>query len=151
MENENHQEFMGEALRLARIAYQQDEVPVGAIIVLNGEVIAGAYNQKEKTQDPTAHAEILAIKEACARLYSWHLDGATLYVTLEPCPMCAYAAIQARIKRLVFGARDPKAGAAGSVINIFEKKLFNHDVEIIGGILADECGTLLKKFFQDRR
>ena len=151
MEDENCQLIMEEALQLARQAFCAQEVPVGAVITLNGEVLARAYNQKERTNDPTAHAEVLAIREACAKLNSWHLDGATMYVTLEPCPMCAYAAIQARLKKLVFGARDPKAGAAGSVINIFEKKLFNHEVEIVGDILADECGTLLKKFFQDRR
>ncbi len=151
MEDENCQMIMEEALQLAQQAFYAQEVPVGAVITLNGEVLARAYNQKERTNDPTAHAEILAIREACAKLNSWHLDGATMYVTLEPCPMCAYAAIQARLKKLVFGARDPKAGAAGSVINIFEKKLFNHEVEIVGDVLTDECGTLLKKFFQDRR
>ena len=142
---------MEEALQLAKLAFQADEVPVGATIVLNDEVIASTYNQKERTNDPTAHAEILAIREACAKLNSWHLDAATMYVTLEPCPMCAYAVIQARIKKLVFGAYDPKAGGAGSVVNIFKKKLFNHEVEIVGGVLEEECSLLLKKFFQNRR
>jgi tRNA(adenine34) deaminase len=146
-----NQKMMREALQLAEKAYKQNEVPVGALIVLEGRIIARAFNQKEKLQDPTAHAEILAIQEACRYLNSWHLDNATIYVTLEPCPMCAYAIIQARIKNLVFGTGDPKAGAAGSVVNLFQKKLFNHDVEVIGGILEKECGALLKKFFQNKR
>ncbi len=146
-----HQEMMKEALGLAWEAYDCEEVPVGALIVLNGQIIARSYNQKEKFQDPTAHAEILALRKACASVNSWHLENAIMYVTLEPCPMCAYAIIQARLKRLVFGACDPKAGAAGSVINIFEKKLFNHEVEVFGGILEEECGAILKKFFLDRR
>lgn len=138
-------------LSLAKQAFCEEEVPVGALIVSGEQILSQAYNQKEKLQDPTAHAEILALREACARAGSWYLDDATMYVTLEPCPMCAYALIQARVKRLVFGAYDPKAGAAGSVINIFKKKLFNHEVEVIGGILEEECGELLKKFFQNRR
>jgi len=146
-----NQKMMQIALSLAKQAYFKEEVPVGALIVSGEEVISQAYNQKEKLHDPTAHAEILALREACARTGSWHLDDATIYVTLEPCPMCAYALIQARVKRLVFGAYDPKAGAAGSVINIFKKKLFNHEVEVIGGVLEEECGELLKKFFQNRR
>jgi len=146
-----NQKMMQIALSLAKQAYFKEEVPVGALIVSGEEVISQAYNQKEILQDPTAHAEILALREACARTGSWHLDDATIYVTLEPCPMCAYALIQARVKRLVFGAYDPKAGAAGSVINIFKKKLFNHEVEVIGGVLEEECGELLKKFFQNRR
>ncbi|MDD3641328.1 MAG: nucleoside deaminase, partial [Atribacterota bacterium] len=112
VENIN-QEMMKKALRLARKAYEQEEVPVGALIVLNNKVISHAFNEKERLQDPSAHAEILAIRKACRYLKSWHLDDAIMYVTLEPCPMCAYAIIQARIKRLVFGASDVKAGAAG--------------------------------------
>jgi len=150
VENIN-QEMMKKALRLARKAYEQEEVPVGALIVLNNKVISHAFNEKERLQDPSAHAEILAIRKACRYLKSWHLDDAIMYVTLEPCPMCAYAIIQARIKRLVFGASDVKAGAAGSVVNLFKKNLFNHSVEIKGGILEEECGALLKNFFQERR
>ena len=146
-----NQSMMKTALRLAWEAFSKEEVPVGAIIVLNGQIIAQAFNQKEILQDPTAHAEILVIQEACRQLKSWHLDNASMYVTLEPCPMCSYAIIQARLKRLVFGAYDPKAGAAGSVVNIFKEKLFNHDVEVIGGILEEECGAVLKKFFQSKR
>jgi tRNA(adenine34) deaminase len=150
IENIN-QKMMQLALNLAKKAFHKEEVPVGALIVLEDRIISQSYNQKETLHDPTAHAEILALREGCARLNSWHLDDATIYVTLEPCPMCAYALIQARVKRLVFGAYDPKAGAAGSVINIFKKRLFNHEVEVIGGILEEECGELLKKFFQNRR
>jgi len=146
-----NQKMMREALQLAEKAYKQNEVPVGALIVLEGRIIARAFNQKEKLQDPTAHAELLAIRKACRYLNNWHLDEATLYVTLEPCPMCAFAIIQARIKRLVFGASDSKAGAAGSVVNLFEKKLFNHDVEVISGILKDDCARPLKEFFKNRR
>ena len=143
--------MMNEALQLAWESYYQEEVPVGALIVWNGQIISRAYNQKEKLHDPTAHAEILALREACHDRNSWHLEDAVMYVTLEPCPMCAYALIQARMKSVVFGAHDPKAGAAGSVVNLFEKKLFNHEVEVIGGILAEECGAVLKKFFLNRR
>jgi tRNA(adenine34) deaminase len=149
--NINNQSMMKKALHQAQKAYDQEEVPVGALIVLENRIIARAFNQKEKLQDPTAHAEILTIQEACRYLNSWHLDNATIYVTLEPCPMCAYAIIQARIKTLVYGASDNKTGAAGSVINLFEKKLFNHDVEVIGGILEEECSFVLKKFFQNKR
>ena len=146
-----NQVMMKKALLLAWKAFLQDEVPVGAIIVLNGQIIARTFNQKESVQDPTAHAEILGIQQSCRYLNSWHLNNAEMYVTLEPCPMCSYAIIQARFKRLVFGAYDPKTGAAGSIINLFEKKLFNHDVEVTGGILAEECGGLLRKFFQNKR
>jgi len=150
VENTN-QKMMQLALNLAKKAFHKEEVPVGALIVFEDRIISRSYNQKETLHDPTAHAEIIALREACNRLNSWHLDDATIYVTLEPCPMCAYAIIQARIKRLVFGAHDPKAGAAGSVINIFKKGLFNHDVEVIGDVLADECGAILKEFFQNKR
>lgn len=150
VENIN-QKMMREALQLAEKAYKQNEVPVGALIVLEGRIIAQAFNQKENLQDPTAHAEILAIQKACKHLDSWHLDNTTMYITLEPCPMCAYAIIQARLKRVVFGAYDFKAGAAGSVVNLFQRRLFNHDVELIGGILEEESAALLRKFFQQRR
>jgi len=146
-----NQRMMKEALQLAWKAFNQEEVPVGALIVLEDKIIARALNQKEKLQDPTAHAEILAIRKACKYLNSWHLEDGIMYVTLEPCPMCSYAIIQARLKCLVFGAYDPKAGAAGSVVNLFQEKLFNHDVEVIGGILEEECGAVLKKFFQNKR
>jgi tRNA(adenine34) deaminase len=146
-----NQTMMKEALQLAWKAFKQEEVPVGALIVLEDKIIARAYNKKEALQDPTAHAEILAIREACRFSKSWHLEDAIMYVTLEPCPMCSYAIIQARLKRLVFGAYDPKAGAAGSVVNLFQEKLFNHKIEVIGGVLEEECGMVLKEFFHNRR
>lgn len=142
---------MGEALKEARKAFDIDEVPVGAVIVKDGSIIARAYNTREMSQDATAHAEILAIKKACEAMGSWRLIGCTLYVTLEPCPMCAGAIILARLDRVVFGAWDPKAGAAGSVVNLFEVERFNHHPEVISGVLAEECGALLKEFFRQKR
>ncbi len=133
------------------MAYDLAEVPIGAVLVKDGEVIARACNLKEELGDPTAHAEILALKEGAARLGGWRLSGATLYVTLEPCPMCAGAMLQARIDRVVFGAWDPKAGAAGSLLNVLEFPLFNHRVEVLGGILEDECAAMLKSFFRRLR
>ena len=142
---------MQEALKEAEIAYSRQEVPVGAVIVYQNKIIARAHNRKEELQDPTAHAEILAIHQAAKHLESWHLEDTTLYATLEPCPMCAYAMLQARIKRLVFGTADPKAGAAGSIINIVKDKRFNHQLEVKKGVLKEECHLILQKFFQERR
>jgi tRNA(adenine34) deaminase len=144
-------DLMQEALKEAEIAYLHKEVPVGAVIVYQNKIIARAHNQKEELQDPTAHAEILAIHQAVEYLESWHLEDTTLYVTLEPCPMCAYAMLQARIRRLIFGANDPKAGAVGSIINIVQDKRFNHQLEVKKGILKEECSLILQKFFQERR
>ena len=144
-------DLMKEALREAKIAYSHQEVPVGAVIVYQNKIIARAHNQKEELQDSTAHAEILAIQKAAKHLGSWHLEDIDLYVTLEPCPMCAYAMLQARIKRLIFGTPDPKAGAAGSIINILQDKRFNHQIEVVGGVLKKECSLILQKFFQERR
>ncbi|SHM72263.1 tRNA(adenine34) deaminase [Caldanaerovirga acetigignens] len=138
-------------MKEARKAFDIDEVPVGAVIVKDGSIIARAYNTREMSQDATAHAEILAIKKACEAMGSWRLIGCTLYVTLEPCPMCAGAIILARLDRVVFGAWDPKAGAAGSVVNLFEVERFNHHPEVISGVLAEECGALLKEFFRQKR
>ena len=143
--------LMKEALKEAKIAYSLQEIPVGAIIVCNNRIIARAHNRKEELQDPTAHAEILALQKATRYLGTWHLENATLYVTLEPCPMCAYAMLQARMRRLVFGASDPKTGAAGSVINITQNKKFNHQIEITKNILNKECSQILKNFFLERR
>ena len=140
--------FMKKALEEARLAFEKGEVPVGAVIVKDGEIIARAHNLKETLFDATAHAELLAIRQACEFLRNWRLVGCELYTTLEPCPMCAGAAILARVKRVVFGAYDPKAGAAGSVINLFEDKRFNHRVEAVGGILAEESLQLLQPFFK---
>jgi tRNA(adenine34) deaminase len=144
-------ELMQEALREAEIAYSHQEVPIGAVIVCQNKIIARTYNRKEELQDPTAHAEILALQEAARYLGSWHLEEIDLYVTLEPCPMCAYAMLQARIKRLIFGTPDPKAGAAGSIINIVQDKRFNHQIEVVSGVLEQECSLILQKFFQERR
>jgi len=149
--NDKDISLMKEALKEAEIAYSRQEVPVGAVIVYQNKIIARAHNQKEELQDPTAHAEILAIQQAAKYLGSWHLEDIDLYVTLEPCPMCAFAMLQARINKLIFGTSDPKAGAAGSIINIVQDKRFNHQIEVVSGILEKECGLILQKFFQERR
>lgn len=142
---------MQEALRLAREASARGEVPVGAVVVLDGEVIASAANEKELRNDATAHAEMLALKRAAEHLGYWRLTDATLYVTLEPCSMCAGAMIQARLGRLVFGAVDPKAGAAGSVLDILDHPGLNHQVKVKSGVLAEECGQVLTEFFESKR
>ncbi|HAV20417.1 MAG: tRNA adenosine(34) deaminase TadA [Firmicutes bacterium] len=147
----NDETFMHRALLEAKKAYLKGEVPVGAVITLDGQVIARAHNRREELQDPTAHAEILAIREAAAKLRSWRLVGATIYVTLEPCPMCAGALVLARIGRLVYGAADPKSGAAGSVMNLVNHEVLNHRVSVTSGILEDECSALLKQFFSELR
>ncbi|MHC4883756.1 MAG: tRNA adenosine(34) deaminase TadA [Planctomycetota bacterium] len=143
--------MMGRALSQAQRAYEQGEVPVGAVIAIGGEVIGCAYNQRESLQDPTAHAEVLAITQAAAALESWRLEGATLYVTLEPCAMCAGAIVLARIERLVFGAWDPKAGACGSVLDVVGCEALNHRVEVESGVMAEACGGILSEFFAERR
>ena len=143
--------FMQEAIKEAEKAAELDEVPIGAVIVKDNEIISRAHNLRETLQDATAHAEILAIRQACKTVGSWRLTDCTLYVTLEPCPMCAGAAILSRLKKVVFGAKDPKGGACGSLINILSDERFNHQPEVTGDVLADECGDILKKFFQDKR
>ena len=143
--------FMGLALDLAREAGAAGEVPVGALIVLDGEVVGRGCNQPIGRHDPTAHAEIIALRDAATRLGNYRLPGATLYVTLEPCAMCAGAIMQARIGRVVFGARDPKTGAAGSVIDLFAESRLNHHASVVGGVLAEPCGSLLSGFFAARR
>lgn len=143
--------FMGEALRQARIARQHGEVPCGAVIVRNGEIIARAYNQVESLKDATAHAEMLAITQAEAFLDDWRLVDCTLYVTKEPCPMCAGAIVHVRLQRVVFGCADPKGGAAGGAINLLQMEGLNHHSEITGGVRAAECAELLREFFQSRR
>lgn len=127
------------------------EVPIGAVIVQNDEVIASAYNLRETEQRSVAHAELLAIDEACKKLGTWRLEDATLYVTLEPCPMCAGAIILSRVKRVVFGAYDPKGGCAGTLLNLLEFEKFNHQAEVVGGMLEEECGSLLTTFFRELR
>jgi len=143
--------FMKKALEEARKAFDKDEVPVGAVIVRNGEIIAAAHNCRELSKDATAHAEILAIREACEVLGGWRLIGCDMYVTLEPCSMCSGAILQARIERLFIGAMDPKGGAAGSMLNLFEDYHFNHKTEVVKGILEDECSRILKEFFKRKR
>ena len=143
--------YMELALKEARKAYKKDEVPVGAIIVKSGKVIAKAYNQKEKKQNPTKHAEIIAIEKACKKLKTWHLDDCILYVTLEPCLMCAGAIIQSRIKKVVYAASSEKFGYIESIDNVFNNKKNNHLVEIEKGICKKESQELLKKFFKQKR
>jgi tRNA(adenine34) deaminase len=146
-----HETFMRAALAEARLAAEEDEVPIGAVIVHNQRIIAAAHNQREQLQDPTAHAEMLAITQAAASLASWRLERCTLYVTLEPCPMCAGAIVQARIPWLVYGADDPKAGAARSLYQLLDDARLNHRVETTAGVVAAECGQLLSEFFQAQR
>ena len=142
---------MAIALDEARAALVHGDVPVGAVIIRNGEVVARRHNEREKTNDPTAHAEVLALRDAAAAAGSWRLEGATLVVTLEPCPMCAGALLNARVATLVFGASDPKAGACGSLYNVCADARLNHEVEVRPGILADECAALLTEFFAAKR
>lgn len=138
------------AIEMAKQAYKADEVPVGAVIVKNGEIIATGRNNREETHDATGHAETLAIRQACERLGTWRLDDCELYVTLEPCPMCMGAIINSRIKRVVFGAKDAKAGACGSVINL-NNYPFNHKPETVSGIMNEECQSILSDFFANKR
>ena len=140
--------FMKEALKEAKKAYEKLEVPVGAIIVKDGKIIARAHNQKETKYDTTKHAEILAIQKASKKLKSWRLLDCEMYVTLEPCSMCAGAIINSRIKKIYIGALDEKTGAAGSVLNLFEDYTFNHKVEVEKGIMQEQCATILKEFFK---
>jgi tRNA(adenine34) deaminase len=149
---ETHDEvFMRRALDLARHAEQAGEVPVGALVVLNDEIIGEGWNQPIVSHDPTAHAEIVALRAAAARVKNYRLMDTTLYVTLEPCAMCAGAIVQARVARVVYGAADPKTGAAGGVFNLLESSSLNHRAQVTGGVLADECGAMLRKFFEARR
>jgi len=139
------------AIRQAEIAEQNGDVPIGAIIIHNGQIIAKAYNQREQLKDPTAHAEIIALTQAAAALDTWRLNGCTIYVTLEPCPMCAGALVLARIDRLVYGCDDPKTGAVKSLYNIVQDDRLNHRLEVTAGILTEECSALLQDFFSRRR
>jgi tRNA(adenine34) deaminase len=147
----DHEKFMREALRLARKAYDEAEAPVGAIVVLDGKIVGRGYNRRESANDPTRHAEIDAIRAAARKLGSWRLLDCDLYVTLEPCTMCAGAIIQARMRKVFYGASDPKAGAAGSVIDVFAVETFNHKVDVEAGLLSVECGAILTNFFRARR
>ena len=143
--------YMSEALKQAYEAFENDEVPVGAVIVHNGRIIARAHNQIEMLRDPTAHAEMIAITQAAASLGSERLLGCSIYATIEPCPMCAGALVLARVKRVYYGAKDPKTGACGSVFNIVNSKKLNHRIKITGGVLAKDCGSLLTEFFKKKR
>jgi tRNA(adenine34) deaminase len=143
--------YMREALKLARTASSADEVPVGAVIVLNGKIIAGMGNSPISSQDPTAHAEINAIRQACASTGNYRLEGADLYCTLEPCAMCAGAIVHARFRRLIFGARDLRFGGVRSKFRIADSELLNHRVEVVEGVLGAECSELLQAFFAGRR
>jgi tRNA(adenine34) deaminase len=143
--------YMARAMELARLAAAAGEVPVGAVIVKDGAIVAEGWNHPIGSNDPTAHAEIVALRAAGQALGTYRLTGTTLYVTLEPCAMCASAMVHARVARLVFAAADPRAGAAGSVFNIVQHAALNHRVECTGGVLAEECSTLLRDFFLARR
>ncbi len=142
---------MRHALAQARNAWAMGEVPVGAVIVKDGHVIATGFNQPISSHDPTAHAEVVALRAAASVMNNYRLPGCELYVTLEPCAMCVGAILHARLARVVYGASDPKTGASGSVMNIFEQEALNHQTEIQGGVMAKECGDLLREFFSERR
>ena len=142
---------MQQAISQARNAWALGEVPVGALVVKDGQVIATGFNQPIGNHDPTAHAEIMALRAAATILGNYRLPGCEMYVTLEPCAMCAGAMLHARLARVVYGASDPKTGACGSVLNLFEQEKLNHHTELTAGVMAEECGTLLKEFFAERR
>ncbi|QDV81840.1 tRNA adenosine(34) deaminase TadA [Stieleria sp.] len=143
--------FMGRALELAYQAVEMDEVPVGAIVIRDHQIIAAASNQRQMLKDPTAHAEMIAITQAAAAIGDWRLENTTLYVTLEPCPMCAGAILQARIPRVVFGASDGKAGAVTSLFRLLSDDRLNHQAEVVAGVKAEPCGQILTDFFASKR
>ncbi|MEX2169941.1 MAG: tRNA adenosine(34) deaminase TadA [Pirellulales bacterium] len=145
------QRWMRLALHEAEIALAEDEVPVGTVIVHEGLVIAAAHNQREQLRDPTAHAEMIALTQAAAALGTWRLEDCMMYVTLEPCPMCAGALVQARVPRVVYGAADPKAGAVASLYRLLDDPRLNHRALVVAGVMAEECGSMLTRFFQQRR
>jgi tRNA(adenine34) deaminase len=146
-----HDYFMQLALQEAEYAMAENEVPVGAVIVYEGRIIAAAHNQREQLRDPTAHAEMIAITQAAALRGSWRLDGCTLFVTLEPCAMCAGAIVQARIPEVVYGAADPKAGAVQTLYQLLDDPRLNHRAAVVSGVLAEACGQILTRFFQQQR
>ncbi len=143
--------FMDRALKQAQLAYKKGEVPVGAVVVKDGEIISRGYNLRESTNDPTAHAELLAMKKASKKLDSWRLTGCTLYVTLEPCPMCSGVIINSRIDRVVFGAYDQKAGCCTTLYHLCNDERFNHRAEILGGVSEEKCAKILSDFFKEKR
>lgn len=144
-------DYMGLALEQARMAYAIGEVPIGAVLVLDGRVVAQAHNMRETWHDATAHAEVIVIREACQKLGRWRLTGATLYVTIEPCPMCAGALVMSRIDRLVYGSADYKAGGVESIFNIPQNAALNHRMTVVAGVRADECAGIMRDFFRARR
>ncbi|MBM7588377.1 tRNA(adenine34) deaminase [Bacillus pakistanensis] len=149
---ENREEYyMDLAIQEAKKAESINEVPIGAVIVLDDEVIARGHNLRETTQNSITHAEILAIQEACNKVGSWRLEGAELYVTLEPCPMCSGAIVLSRINKVVYGAADPKAGCAGTLMNLLQESRFNHQCEVMSGVKSEECGQVLSQFFKNLR
>lgn len=148
---EEHTLWMQKAIEEAQKAEELAEVPIGAIIVRDGEIVGRGYNLRETTHDPTAHAEMIAIKQASEALGAWRLLNCTLYVTLEPCPMCAGAIVQSRIPLVVYGTRDPKAGCAGTLMNLLQEERFNHRTEVIEGVLQEECSSMLTNFFRKLR
>jgi tRNA(adenine34) deaminase len=152
-EMSDHAAIMDLALAEARLALEHDDVPIGAVVVrdADGAVVGAGHNERELRQDPTAHAEVLALRRAAAALGSWRVLGCTLVVTLEPCAMCAGAAVLSRVPRVVYGCADPKAGAAGSVLDVLAEPRLNHRPEVVGGVRADECAALLREFFAARR
>ena len=145
------EQFMRLAIAQAKIAEENGDVPIGAVVVCENRIIGKAYNQREQLQDPTAHAEIIALTQAAEALENWHLNDCTIYVTLEPCPMCAGALVLAKMDRLVYGCDDPKAGACKSLYNIVQDERLNHRLEVTSGVLAEQCGQLLREFFAKRR
>ncbi|WP_232698965.1 tRNA adenosine(34) deaminase TadA [Brevibacillus daliensis] len=151
MNEEKHDYYMQQAIEEAKKAEQLGEVPIGAVVVRNGEIVGRGHNLRETQKDPTLHAEMIAIREASKNLGGWRLVGCTLYVTLEPCPMCAGAIVQSRVEGVYFGAIDPKAGCTGTLMNLCEEPRFNHQVPVFAGILEDECKELLKNFFRQLR
>ena len=151
MQAELDRQFMQQALDQAKLAVIAGEVPVGAVLVREGKVISTGFNKPITNSDPSAHAEMMAIRAAAQDESNYRLPGTTLYVTLEPCTMCAGAMLHARVERVVFGATDPKTGAAGSVLNVFSEKQINHQTQVEGGIMSDECSQVLRDFFKERR
>lgn len=147
----DHRYYMAQALEEAQKAYEIGEVPIGAVLVKDGEILSRAHNMRETTHDPTAHAEILAIRRGAQILQTWRLAGTTLYVTVEPCPMCAGAIVQARVNTLVYGAIDPKAGAVDSLMNLVQFPRFNHQVHVVPGIMEEECRDIIRRFFAELR